>query len=272
MKKIGLLFTIHAVILLCCVKPLSFYRYSPADTLERAYKKNDLKRLHKFFEQWRGELRPFSEIESTALSDTTQKLVDLFAAFYQPFQLSNYNSDLDDTFYKGIQYAVVQNTLTYSFIDSIDMKSEIIPPKRYFYWTYPSRPLKRKISPFRPDLNLEGIEILYLSKFYLDIILEFLGENNFIPPMPGESDTNYEKEKEYRKKRQFLNNYIKITTAHMGGGSNLLTFPVASRIYFTKDLKQAVISYQVGLGSGRAYFKLKEDTWQLIGANIFMYE
>ena len=68
------------------------------------------------------------------------------------------------------------------------------------------------------------------------------------------------------KRKQFLENYIKIWYGHWGGYWQLNSYPYAQKITFDRKFENAVVDYRMVYEGGFAYFKKVNGIWVLIQA------
>ena len=209
--------------------------------LEKAYKHNSKEELKAFFDNWSREITPITNEELLTYNDTIQEAYKAFVNFYNSYRLDSSYSNEYNGMYENVNFLIIPNALYIIFEDSL----------LYRDWGERDGKLTDSIMNFRPTVQCNGTIPLYLSKKYKDILDVFLKE----------------KEKKYkylsldRKKKSFIDDYVRIVSGHWGGW-HLCSFPEVYSITFDEEMKYIVIDYRDSWGTGGGVrFKKEGDTW-----------
>ena len=255
--------------------------------LKKAYKKKSPELLAQFFETWKQEIPPISEVELSQLNDTLRQAYGVFKGFYKPQSIDSLGgSEWGNDIYKDVPYLAVQDfveiyitedkihytekeieELTIANInelvkeDSVKEKllqradGKLLPFVIENFGADFNAPLGSydvivdSIVNFRPNISAPGKEPLYLTSKYAKILRRFLGKN-----------------KRGVKKQAFLANSLKIWQGHWGGYWQIHSYPLAFSITFDKEMKHAKVNFRMVYEGGEAILKHENGKWQLVSA------
>ena len=270
--------------------------------LEKAYKKKSTEMLKQFFQNWNQEIRPISDKELSTFNDTIRQTYSVFTAFYKPQNIDSLGgSEWGNDIYKNADFLIIQDFIKIYFtdklywteqetddyiVDYINKNIEEVSTKQMLLERTNgklSESVIENFSPnssifferqdllldsivnFRPRININGKFPLYLSSKYNDILNAFLG-NKHLPVGTGDIMTPARSSRQSEKRKNFLNNYIKIWYGHWGGYWQLHSYPKAYSITFDKDMKYAKIDFRMVYEGGEALLKNDNGKWILISA------
>jgi len=285
MRKIIILFFIFSLFV-----NISLYSQTDLKMLEEAYKHSSKKKLKNFFDAWSREITPITDAELSTYNDTIQQAYKAFVAFYKPHRLDSIcgidnimykkrffffytRYELDsieaiqwtNRLYKDVDFLIVQNNFKIYFTDKIYPEFE-----RNFYFWYDENENSKQVDSvvnFRPQINCNDKIPVYLTPKYDTLLNTFLGSEHLEFGTGGIMNVAQAKGKSKRKK-SFLENYIKILHGHWGGYWHLCSFPEAYSITFDKDMEYALIYFRLHYGGGEAILKREGETWTLISSKL----
>jgi len=216
--------------------------------LEKAYAASSSEQLLAFFQKWHDSYEPCN---LATITDPVEKEVyRVYRAFYDPFDLSRLGgSELPRDFYQGFRYVIVQDSLTYE--------------------TEPNGQ-KHKITEFRPPLEFENVDVLYLTPAYSEALTRFLGSKH-LPMATGNLMAPARAKGESRKRLEFLGQYVKILHGHWSGW-HLCTHPAVGGIRLDADRTRASVGYRVRYKGGSADLQKKQGRWKIEEARITWIE
>jgi hypothetical protein len=269
--------------------------------LKKAYKKNSTELLNQFFLDWNKEIPSLSDVEYETYNDTIKQAYNVFTAFYKPLQIDSLGgSEMGNDIYKNAKYLIVQDDIWIYFTEKINYCSDAyidtlvykkvleafhgdtVRINTFYYdsnWrannmfrqviedsirTYKSWKVD-SIMNFRPKINCDGRLPLYLTSKYSQILNKFLG-NEYSPLGFGGLMNPARATGESEKRKDFLENFIKIWYGHWGGYWQLYSYPIAQSIIFDKDMKYAIVNYKMIYEGGKSILKNTNGNWKLIYA------
>lgn len=275
------------------------YAQSQSDLLEKAYKKKSVEMLTRFFDNWADEIKPN---ENAIVNDTILEAYRVFKEFYHPTKLSLLGgSEWGDSIYKNSRYFITQAQLKKIFFvdkiysedeaDSVAiakikeihkndslLQSRLIerrqnghlsyltlesygPASEYFKEKTPS--LVDSIIEFYPHIDNNHQKVVYLTKDYLQLLNNFLGNSHSELGKGSIMNPAYSKG-ESKKRKDFLDKLVTIFYGHWGGYWQLYTYPVAYSITFDRSMKYAKVDYQIVYEGGEAVLEKKDNHWKII--------
>lgn len=263
--------------------------------LRKAYKKHNVKLAIDFFENWMKEIVPVSNDELKSLENPIKEAYKVFEVFYNPLEIKKIGgSEWGDSIYNEVKYAIVQNRIKVSVVETLDkdeiiqknienspisdsLKSELLKKVNGEY-SYDAMILyggilsviadeesieSDTIKNFRPRVEIENLKVVYLNKKYAEILNRYLKKRYF--KLGKGRIMNPAKSKKGSERRQdFLENLIKIYQGHWGGYWQLVTYPEVNLILFDKEMENAIIYFRIIYEGGEARLKKTEGKWQLI--------
>jgi hypothetical protein len=291
----------NCVLLLLLLVSSSGYSQTAAQILEKAYKKESAEQLKQFFETWHTEIPSATQAELSHLNDTLRQAYRVFNAFYKPHRTDSLGgSEWGNDIYKNIEYLIVQNFVKIYFAEKVYyddkevedsivayVKSHIadeaerqnllrkkdgkLPPATIRLFgpnrlrPYAHATLVDSITDFRPSISCNGKSPLYLNSRYNGLLNSFLGNKH--TPLGAGGIMNPARSKGQSKKRKdFLERYIKIWYGHWGGYWQLLSYPSAYSITFDKDMNYAIVDFRMVYEGGEAILKNDNGHWEIITA------
>jgi hypothetical protein len=211
---------------------------SLTEMLETAYKDDDTDLLLDFFVQWQNAYAPRNKEEIASQSEIVQAAYEIYGEFYTPFDLERIGeSEWGPDIYEYVQFVVIQSELA---VETPEMETAEV------------------IRDFRPDLELEGAEALYLSQEYRQVLEGFLSE----------ADHGRE---ELISRLEFLNQFIRIYPGHWGGW-HLETHPLVSSITLDSELTKAIVYFRLIYQGGEAQFRKRDGQWKMIDSKLTWIE
>jgi hypothetical protein len=267
------------------------YAQSQEELLYGAYETNSYELLDKFFENWRKEKTPITTLEYQRLNDIEKDVYDLFYEFYFPKNTANLRlSDFEYTYYTNVKYFVIKNKIHYHVLTSdnydslvrANLKDFSIDSTKHFnpfeankkdesdflnmhatdclYWECT---IKDSIRDFEPFIKDTSAGILFINKYYFDLISKFIGGNmvplgtdNIMQPAYAKGSS--------KEKIEFLLPYIYIMACHWGNCWIIETSPVVSSIFFSHDRLSARIEYSYPYHSNLSYFQKINGKWVFV--------
>lgn len=272
-------------------------------TLRKAYKKKDNTQLYQFFKNWENEVQPISETEWEKLNAIQKETYHVFKAFYQPDRIDLLGgSEWGNDIYKEAKFLIVQDfieifssekvyytenekeDLVADFINlNIDEDStrqkllkrdedgklskevmDLFGTTEFLTLEFDHR-LVDSISDFRPPINSENKQPLYLTRKYSDILYAFLG-NRTIPLRKDGMMKPARSKGKSEKRKQFLETYIKIWQGHWGKYWQLHSYPMAIAITFDQKMDFAKVDFRMIYEGGEAILKKEDGNWILVTA------
>jgi hypothetical protein len=210
-------------------------------TLERAYKKNSVKLLEQFCNNWSKEIGPISDSEYASLNDTLKNTYDLFKIYFT----RKYNEDISQ---EKSNFIVLPDKIIISF------KNEMRDTIRYTYQI-------DTIFNFHPSINLPDKQILFLSNNYQTII------NNYLIGEYSQSSEIRDFSKYYDSRIAFIVTCI-IPSNQCARVRNKFQSPTPNIIVFDKQMKYAKVS----CGGSFSLFKHQENNWVYISSGYYFVD
>jgi hypothetical protein len=271
--------------------------------LRKAFKKNSTAQLKQFFQDWNNAIQPIAETEWANLNDIHKECYSAFTAFYQPDNLVLLGgSEMGNDIYENVEFLIVQDNIEIFTSEKVyysdEEKEEYIVDfvknnvdndstqqmmlkrdeagklSKDVLETFSSAGLLELetqdslvaiISDFRPVLDNSNKQALYLTKKYTDILYKFLGKKRRPFGKGGIMKPASAAGKSARRK-EFLENYIKIFQGHWGGYWQLHSYPTATSITFDHDMKFAKVDFRLVYEGGVAILKKEKGKWILVTA------
>lgn len=229
--------------------------------LFKAYKSKSLTELKAFFDNWASETKGSEDL--LTLNDTTNNVYLVFQAFYNPKDVARTGgSEWGNEIYKNAKYLLVQDMIYYGIVDTLLRNgSDSSADDEIFERAKGYDSLKN----FRPRLTFSDAQAVVLTKAYDSLLNRFLGNQHY-KFATGNIMSPARSKGESEKRKQFLENYIKVWYGHWGGYWQLLSYPSAFRITFDKNFQNAVVDYKMVYEGGFAYLKSVNGKWILVKA------
>lgn len=229
--------------------------------LENAYKKNSIHQLSLFFDEWNEKSNNLFLKNKTLNKDTLESnAYDLFNEFFDPID-NKLGKNLERQKYitKLTKYIIVQNELlvyltNYFELENIQLKNEINIKYNLL-----------KIKNFTPKPKNITNKILYSDSYYRNILKKYLLADI---DQYNRLTFNFSKKYEVINRIKYLNNYLRIFPSHWYKYLYVEDHPFVSKIYFNKNMTEAIIFYEVLYQSGEAIYKKINNKWKFIKSKI----
>lgn len=235
-------------------------------TLERGFSTNSEEVLVGFLDTWYQEVKPVAMETLKKKPPLEQDVYSIYAALFRP----------DNKVYRNTKYLIVQGKIDVVILDStlkaeFQMKPEDTDPhRRPWYSRTDDLPAISRlvIKEFRPPVKVQGKKILYLCEDYLGRLVAFLTQEKYPDRLLRGDQYLMEKcETKARKERlAYLNKALMIFPGHWGSGWVLESYPTVSGIYFSSDLKRAVVQYRAPVyrGGSALLEKDADGAWKIV--------
>ncbi|MDL2227912.1 hypothetical protein LJC25_02345 [Bacteroidales bacterium OttesenSCG-928-K03] len=198
--------------------------------LETAFQSSSTSNLEQFFINWNKTIS-----SNTVQNDFVETIYEVYKEFYSPFDLTKLGDwEWGNSLNSNSKYAVVQNKIYYAIVE------------KDVFDTWNNLEELDSINDFRPTLNLEKSEILYLLPEYEKALNLFLGTET--------NDGNW-------KRYEFIRPYIPILHGHWGGYWHLSTHPEVSLILLDTSKSVAKILFRVGYQGGETILEKNNNKW-----------
>jgi len=200
--------------------------------LEQAYKKSCTDCFKDLLDDWKNEFAP-----NVNIPDSLRVIYEVYKEMYSPWALERMsNSEWGNGIYKNLSYYIVQDSLNYDYNFRETSNDKV-----------------KTIKEFRPEINNDTINVLYLNKDYASAINCFLGTYEY------KAHSDEEKQLRYR----FLNNYLQFFHGHWGNFWHLETHPEVSRMKFNKSRDSVQVFFRLGYEGGEVILGKNEDKWKI---------
>jgi hypothetical protein len=220
-----------------------------SEDLEFAYKQMEPELIEDVFTEWQKTVKS-NTTEFINQNETISAIYIVFNTLYKPndlLKIGNWACINDINL--NCKYVVIQNQLLYTIVNSNNINEiELINSR------------KELISNFRPPINTEFKNVLYLTDEYEESINDFLGiestgiEAGGIMKPSGTQGKN-------NKKCELLRSYIPVLHDYWGRNWHFETYPYVNRIIFNKSITKAKIDFYVGFQSGEATLQKVGKSW-----------
>lgn len=202
------------------------------ERLLNAYSESCESCLKDILNTWQSEIKPKANIP-----DSIQLVYDVYKEFYSPWALERMsNSEWGNGIYKDLAYYIIQDSIGYDNNFRGDFIEEI-----------------KIVKEFRPEINNDTINLLYLNKDYADAINCFLGTYEFIPHTKEEKQLRY----------AFLKNYLQFFHGHWGNHWHLETHPKISRMSFNTSKDSVQVFFRLGYQGGEVVLGKNNEEWKI---------
>ncbi|MCO6046112.1 hypothetical protein NG895_19605 [Aeoliella sp. ICT_H6.2] len=241
------------VVFLCAFSTFSF-RADAKDwkaELDEGYAAHSSKPLTEFLEAWHAESKPVSAEMLAKKPAFEQDVYAIFQVLYQP----------DQQLYKDTAYAVVQDKIAVTIVDS-DLQrvfDQGIYSDLDWLFDLPSIS-KMKVEDFRPAVAGTGKKILYYKYKYIYTLARFICQDDEqgYEHLLHEDNTSQQR----IDRLEYLSPQLDVIRGHWGSGWHFETHPYVEAVFFSSDKKRAAVSYRVGYEFGEALlFKSAEGKW-----------
>jgi len=232
--------------------------------LEYAFSINSEKELLEFLEKWHKNYSPITEIDKSNLSEIVKQAYIVFEKFYNPQDSTiGENFERQKLLYRANGYIVIQNTIDiiitnkdkFDNINEMDLLKEINE--------------EIEIEDFRPNISINTFKKLYFTDDYKILFKKYLLSND---EENGYIEINLKQKELVFEKVKFLNNELRIFPSHWLKYWYIIDHPSVSRIYFNKDITDAMVCYNILYQSCEAFYKRINSDWTFIKSEITFTE
>lgn len=218
------------------------------EKLEIAYAQNNLDSINQVLVDWNNQVQPNS-YDFIHQNDTVLSVFEIYNIFFMPFDLLKLgNWEWGNRLNSGCKYAVVQENINFVVLDSQNLDE--------INFEEPTK----KITNFRPPLNIDKSRILYLSNEYIIAIYAFLSSGWANCPINNTMASSLEKE-EIDKRYLMLRKLMPILPGHSGHYWHIATQPEISLIVFNNKFTSAKIYFRVAYQGGVATIEKEDKQW-----------
>ena len=140
--------------------------------------------------------------------------------------------------------------------------------EKFFLWR--SKKLYQKVTDFQPETIFKNDRIVYLNEEYDSIVNSFLGSDHHSLGTGGIMNPAQAKG-ESKKKKHFLEDFIKIHHGHWGGW-HVITFPQIDKVVFDEKMVFALVQFRIKYEGGTAVFKKENDSWKKLSLEMTWIE
>jgi hypothetical protein len=246
MKKLLSIFIIF-ILLLSCKNKVINNTYVPTysskqikDRINKYYNLDLKDSLIAFIDEWNKNIVPVSENYANQ-NDTIKNIYTLFADLYRPLKFGDIK--ISNYFKNKIKYIVIQNVINYDVVCWEEFnylrKMANTEPTNKNYFLYKT---KRMLN-FRPEVNIDTIKHLYLTKEYSIGFNEFLG-SKYLPIDSGNIANDTISEEETNRRQNFICSLIPVVQGYWGGYWHIETFPIVKKIIFDNKFKHALVDFR----------------------------
>ena len=235
----------------------------PCDTdLARGYAQGSPQPLLNFLNDWHSKSKPVSSEMLKKKPAVERAVYDLYRAFFVPTK----------ELYENSQYVVIQNAVKVVIVDSnlgdlFKLATAGCDGNLESMLHELPRISVLLCHDFRPQVTLDGKKrLLYLEPTYLAEMLSFLtGKHTYrghdLIDRYWEEDCTTEDRKE---RLAYLNSAVTVFPGHWGTGWHFATHPAIRMVYFSSDLKRAVVLFRVHYGGGEAFMEREDNgNWKV---------
>ncbi|MBN1599277.1 MAG: hypothetical protein JW894_13365 [Bacteroidales bacterium] len=191
--------------------------------------------------EWKDKYSHDSE-----MPDSLQDIYDVYKEFYSPWDLSRIAySEFGYEIYQDIFYYLIQSGIEYD----------------YYFKSYGD--ISYTINDFRPEINDDTINCLYLSTDYKSAINCFLGSDE----APGDFNDIVKLAfltGETHRRYVFLRNFLLFIPGHWGDYWHLETHPEVWLISFNEVKDSAQVYFRIGYEGGEAILGKENDSWKIV--------
>ncbi|TCD01242.1 hypothetical protein [Pedobacter psychroterrae] len=276
------------------------YIHAQGPRFQEAYERNSPVFLEKVIAAWAKEIRPKTIKERSTFKEHVRQGYAVFEAFFDPKNLAQLGgSQIGYDAYLNDRYAVIVPQLNIYQADKVYYSVEetkqytIANINKYVQDKYKTDFIRKvlkgdaehilthygpyglevkdsttksveNVLDFRPRMLVEVIP-LYLTEKYDAALRNFLGNETTTFGQSGNLGSSQATGGSL-KRINFLKQIIKVFPGHWGGNWELATPPKVNRITFDKEMRYAMISYELIYEGGRAFMEYKKGKWELITA------
>lgn len=235
--------------------------------LQSIYCNQSQDQLDNFFKNWEKQSIALPKDSLVNLNPIEQHVHEIFEEFYDPLNLEKYGDvQWGGDLYSGVMYIIIQNHLKYIISNKGSIKEV-----EFFGKKVKESSILRKavLTNFRPNVEISK-KNFYLNSNFKGILDTFVFSK--ISCEGKRLTSTKEWVDEYRKRINFLGNYIKIISPHWGGDLHYVTHPYVISIVFNKDATQGLVNFRIGWEGGETLFEKRGDEWEMIESKLTWQE
>ncbi len=220
------------------ISPLPDDLLPAAQMLETAYMNDDKDLLVNFFLDWQSRFQSLSDAEIEKQSREVRAVYEVYSKFYNPFDLASIvGPEIGVVSYEGVPFIIVQNSM---YIQVINDHGETT--------------FSERIIDFRPILEFEDVDVVYLTHDYQQLI------NRFLAHGAGSVDNCCDEESDARL--AFINQ-VALVHSHDLRGWAIETPPTVSDIIFNSKLSHVTVSFRIISAGGETVLMKVDDGWEI---------
>jgi hypothetical protein len=230
-----------------------------AQILDRGQQTKDPAPLESFLNRWQSDRQGIAPEVLQSKPEFEQAIYAMFPTFFLP-----------EASQKTAKYLIVQDEIKVRLVDG-DLADDYRRELGDYEDHARNRPAisELTISDFRPNVNAEGKNVLYLDDFHVDVLARYLtGKHDADLADSYWDEPNGDEEYEegpYSKRLSYVNRSMHIIRGHWGMGWHFATHPEIGLLVLNKDFKTAVIYYREGYGGGIALMQRDDQGWRVMG-------
>lgn len=276
------------------------YSHAQEQRFQEAFERNSPVLMEQALATWAREIRPKTIKERSIFKEHVRQGYAIFEAFFDPKNLAQLGgSQFGNDAYLNDRYAIIVPQLNIYQADKVYYSED--ETKQYtianineyvqdkyktdfirkvlkgdaehiltHYGPYglevkdSTTKLVENVLDFRPRMLVEVIP-LYLTEKYDAALRSFLGNETTSFGQSGSIGASQATGGSL-KRINFLQQIIKVFPGHWGGKWELATPPKVNRITFDKEMRYAMISYELIYEGGLAFMEYKKGKWELVTA------
>lgn len=237
-------------------------------SLEHAYKKNSVKLLKEFCDNWSKEIPAISELEYRQLNDTLKNIYDLFKVFFTPFNSEKlgYSNSLNAA---NTNYFVLPTSILVYFKDKVYYSESEKDSLSNNNIQFEMGTLIDTVLDFHPETIYTEVKLLFLSEKYDTIINNFLLKSLHSYYGILNIGGNF---KDYANRVKYIDTCIHVNNKCMGRGKIIYTFPKAEKVVFDRTMKYARVIFIMQGCSVEAMYKHEINDWILVSTTKYFID
>ena len=228
--------------------------------LERAFKRQSRDSLRTILNDLADASTPVSAGHLRMKLEVEQHVYEIFQMYYSPRDLGRLGRtqprpkvrEAGPDYYKDIQFALVQNEIRFDVFDTI--------PERPFFVGQIPPITSLKILDFRPNVDVPGARVIYLSGKIHKSIERFVTTRYYRgQTLPRNVSMD---------RAAFMEPDVRIYRLFWGHGWHFETDPKVSSIVFDKDLEHAVVHSRIRHRGAEARFERIKGEWRMVETKL----
>ncbi len=230
-----------------------------AQILDRGQQTKNPAPLQSFLNCWQSDRQGIAPEVLQSKPAFEQAIYAMFPPFFLP-----------EASQKTAKYLIVQDEIKVRLVDG-DLADDYRRELGDYEDHARNRPAisELTISDFRPNVNAEGKNVLYVDDFHVDVLARYLTgkhdadlADSYWDEPNGEDECD---EGPYSERLSYVNQSLHIIRGHWGTGWHFATHPEIGLLVLHKDFKTAVIYCREGYGGGIALMQRDDQGWRVMG-------